>query len=318
MENFRLKVFRAVARHRNFRMAAEDLLLTQPAVTQQIKSLESELDTALFNRSGGKITLTPAGTALLPFAERLAALSDEARQAVAATTGSNAGQLSIAASQTIGQYLLPKLIAAFLAENPKVSITVLSGNTQAVLEAVLDRKGDRRADLGLIEGPAMRQDVRVEPFMQDHMVCVVPAGHEWADETVPVEHLQQATLVTRELGSGSRRIVEQALDKAFARAGLNPRDLRIRMTFDSTEALLSAVEAGLGIAFVSRWAVRSQLALGTLHIARIQGLELSRMFSLATTSGPEPTGLPGTFRRFLLDHAEDLAPRPTGKPAKSK
>jgi DNA-binding transcriptional LysR family regulator len=314
MENFRLKVFRAVARHRNFRMAAEDLLLTQPAVTQQIKALESELDTALFDRSGGPsgrtVTLTPAGAALLPFAERLAALSDEARQAVAVTTGSNAGQLSIAASQTIGQYLLPKLIAAFLSENPRVSITVLGGNTQAVLEAVTDR----RADLGLIEGPAMRQDVRVEPFMQDHMVCVVPAGHEWADESVPLEHLQQANLVTRELGSGSRRIVEQAIE----RAGLNPRDLHIRMTFDSTGALLSAVEAGLGVAFVSRWAVRSQLALGTLHIAHIQRLELSRMFSLATASGPEPTGLPGTFRRFLLEHAEGLAPRPTGNPAKSK
>jgi DNA-binding transcriptional LysR family regulator len=310
MENFRLKVFRAVTRHRNFRMAAEDLLLTQPAVTQQIKALESELDTALFDRSGGRITLTPAGAALLPFAERLATLSDEARQAVAATTGSNAGQLSIAASQTIGQYLLPRLIAAFLAENPKVSITLLSGNTQAVLEAVTAR----RADIGLIEGPAMRQDVRVEPFMQDHLVCVVPAGHEWAGETVPLDHLQQATLVTRELGSGSRRIVEQALEQA----GLNPRDLQIRMTFDSTEALLSAVESGLGIAFVSRWAVRSQLALGTLHIARIQGLKLSRMFSLATVSGPEPTGLPGTFRRFLLEHAEALAPRPTGNPAKSK
>jgi DNA-binding transcriptional LysR family regulator len=314
MENFRLKVFRAVARHRNFRMAAEDLLLTQPAVTQQIKSLESELDTALFDRSGGKITLTPAGAALLPFAERLAALSEEARQAVAATTGSNAGQLSIAASQTIGQYLLPKLIAAFLAENPRVSITVLSGNTQSVLEAVTSH----RAGLGLIEGPAMRQDVRVEPFMQDHMVCVVPAGHEWADETVPLDQLQQATLVTRELGSGSRRIVEQAIEKAFARAGLNPRDLHIRMTFDSTEALLSAVEAGLGIAFVSRWAVRSQLALGTLHIAHIESLELARMFSVATASGPEPTGLSGTFRRFLLEHAELLTPRPTGKPAKSK
>jgi DNA-binding transcriptional LysR family regulator len=310
MENFRLKVFRAVARHNNFRIAAEDLLLTQPAVTQQIKALESELDTALFNRTGGKVTLTPAGLALLPFAERLAALSDEARQAVAATTGSNAGHLSIAASQTIGQYLLPRLIAAFLAENPKVQITTLSGNTQAVLEAVTAH----RADLGLIEGPAMRQDVRIEPFMQDQMVLIVPSGHEWANETISLAQLQQATLVTRELGSGSRRIVEQALTKA----GINPRDLHIRMTFDSTEALLSAVEAGLGIAFVSRWAVRPQLALGTLQTTRVKGLNLARWFSFATVSGPEPTGLTAAFRRFLLEsapaRAEALAPRVTAKP----
>jgi DNA-binding transcriptional LysR family regulator len=307
MENFRLKVFRAVARHCNFRMAAEDLLLTQPAVTQQIKALESELDTALFDRSGGKVSLTPAGLALLPFANQLAALADEARQAVAATTGTNAGQLSIAASQTIGQYLLPRLIAAFLNENPKVTISIVGGNTQAVLEAVTTR----RADLGLIEGPAMRQDVRVEPFMEDHMVLVVPSGHEWANETLSLAQLQQATLVTRELGSGSRRIVEQALE----RAGLNLRDLHIRMTLDSTEALLGAVESGLGIAFVSRWTVRPQLALGSLQIAHVKGLDLARMFSFATVSGPDPTGLTATFRRFLLERAKTLAPRPSGKPS---
>jgi len=310
MENFRLKVFRTVARHRNFRIAAEDLLLTQPAVTQQIKALESELDTALFDRSGGKITLTPAGLALLPFVERLAALADEARQAVAATSGRKAGKLTLAASQTIGQYLLPKLIAAFLADNPRVEVHVISGNTQAVLEAVLDHKTTARADLGLIEGPAMRQDVHLTPFMQDHMVCIVPAGHEWANEDVSLDQLQQATYLTRELGSGSRRIVEQALEAA----GVRVKDLRIRMTFDSTEALLSAVEAGLGIAFVSRWAVRSQLALGTLQTARIRGLQLARMFSIALPVGPEPGGLTGAFHRFLLERAESLAPRSTGRP----
>src|ERR1700744_1824203 len=98
MENFRLRVFRAVARHHNFRVAAEELLLTQPAITQQIKALESELGVALFDRSGGKVTLTTAGATLLPFANQLAELSEEARQAVAPTTSSNVGRLNIAAS----------------------------------------------------------------------------------------------------------------------------------------------------------------------------------------------------------------------------
>jgi LysR family transcriptional regulator, transcriptional activator of the cysJI operon len=306
MENFRLRVFRAVARHSNFRMAAEELLLTQPAITQQIKALESELGVALFDRSGGKVTLTTAGATLLPFANQLAELSEEARQAVAATTSSNVGRLNIAASQTTGQYLLPRLIAAFLLENPKVEINLLSGNTQTVIEALVDH----RVQLGLIEGPAMRQDIRVDPFMEDHMICVVPAGHEWAGEEIEPAQLQNADFVTRELGSGSRRIVEQALE----RAGIRVRDLNVRMTFDSTEALLSAVEAGLGIAFVSRWAVRSQLALGTLRVAHVRGLQLARMLSLVTAAGPEPTGLTGTFHRFILERAEALAPRPTGKP----
>jgi LysR family transcriptional regulator, transcriptional activator of the cysJI operon len=305
MENFRLRVFRSVARHLNFRIAAEELLLTQSAVTQQIKALESELDVPLFDRGGGRVTLTPAGACLLPYAERLAALAEEGREAVAAATGDHAGRLALGASQTIGQYLLPRLIAGFLQENPRVRISVMGGNTQTILEALVEH----RVQLCLIEGPAMRRDVQVEPFMEDHMVCVVPSGHEWADQEVTVKELAQASLVTRELGSGSRRIVEQALEQA----GVEVKKLRLAMTFDSTEGLLSAVEAGLGIAFVSRWAVRNQLALGTLKLARVRGLNLSRMFSMATVAGPEPAGVARLFQRFVLERAEELAPRATGR-----
>jgi LysR family transcriptional regulator, transcriptional activator of the cysJI operon len=310
MENFRLRVFRAVARHLNFRIAAEELLLTQSAVTQQIKALESEMDVPLFDRAGGRVSLTPAGAALLPFADRLAALAAEAREAVAAANGASTGRLVLGASQTIGQYLLPRLIAGFLEQNPKVDISVIGGNTQTILEALVEH----RVQLCLIEGPAMRRDVQVEPFMEDHMVCVVPSGHEWADQEIDVNELQQATLVARELGSGSRRIVEQAMEKA----GLEVKKLRLLMTFDSTEGLLSAVEAGLGVAFVSRWAVRNQLALGTLKLARVRELNLARMFSLATVAGPEPTGIARAFHRFVLEHAEGLAPRATGRKAPVK
>src|ERR1700728_5006904 len=177
MENFRLRVFCAVARHLNFRMAAEELLLTQSAVTQQVKALEAELDVPLFDSAGGRVSLTAAGAALLPFVTRLAALSEEARGAVAAASGRSAGRLALGASQTIGQYLLPKLIAGFLKENPGVEMSVLGGNTQTILEALVEH----RVQLCLIEGPPMRRDVRLEQFMEDHMVCVVPADHEWAD-----------------------------------------------------------------------------------------------------------------------------------------
>ena len=306
MENFRLRVFRAVAHHLNFRIAAEELSLTQSAVTQQIKALESELDTPLFDRNGGRVALTAAGQALVPLAEKLAGLAAEAQEAVAATKGVHAGKLAIGASQTIGQYLLPRLIAGFLREHPQVKITVTGGNTQTILEALVDH----RVQISLIEGPALRKDVRLHPFMEDHMVCVVPAGHPWADHDVELEQLPQASFVARELGSGSRRIVEQAMEGA----GVDVKKLNLVMTFDSTEGLLSAVEAGLGIAFVSRWAVRNQLALGTLKVVRVKGLKLARMFSLATAAGPDPSGTVGAFHRFVLEHAEQWAPRSTGKP----
>jgi LysR family transcriptional regulator, transcriptional activator of the cysJI operon len=310
MENFRLRVFRAVAHHLNFRLAAEELLLTQPAVTQQIKALEEELSATLFNRAGGQVSLTAAGETLLPFAEQLKRLSDEAREAVAAASGSTTGRLAVGASQTIGQYLLPKLIASFQTEQPQVEISIAGGNTHAVLEKLRARQ----VHIALIEGPAMGKDVRVKPFMEDHMVCIVPAGHEWADQEITIKDLKHMTLLLREQGSGSRRIIENAFEKA----GLRSKDLKLGMTFDSTEGLLSAVEAGLGVAFVSRWAVRNQLALKTLKLAHVRGLSLSRMFSLATPAGPEPGGVAGVFYRFVLERAEELAPRSTGRTSNEK
>ncbi len=303
IENFRMSVFRMVARHVSFSRAAEELLLTQPAVTQQIKALEEELGVALFNRGGGRIALTPGGAALLPFAERLRAVGEEAIAAVAAAYGEQAGELSLGASRTIAQYVLPGLMAAFLLRNPKVRLTVRSGNTDEILRGLV--AGD--IQLGLVEGPEQRRDVHIEPFMYDRMVLVVPAGHEWAGQQIALEELKTQPLLAREFGSGSRRVVEQAL----AAAGINVKDLFIRMELDLTEGLLHAVEAGLGVTFVSRWAVRNQLALGTLKVCKVRGLKLSRSFSLAYPAGPEPSGNMGIFRAFLLNNAANISPRRT-------
>ena len=300
MENFRLKVFRVVARHLNFTRAAEELLLTQPAVTQQIKALEDEYCVPLFDRRGGRILLTAAGAALLPYAEQLKTISDEAFEAVTSTSGSHAGALAIGASQTIGQYLLPNFVADFLREYPRVAITAISGNTDEMLAAV----AEHRVQIALIEGPALRKDLHIEPFMQDQMVLVVPASHEWAGQEVDAQELCRVPLLMREFGSGSRRVIENAL----AKAGVKKKDMKTVMELDSTEGLLSAVEAGLGATFVSRWAVRNQLALRTLATARVRGLKLSRQFSLVYPSGPEPRGNAGAFHRFILSRASQTHP----------
>ena len=301
IENFRIRVFRAVAQHLNFSRAAEELLLTQPAVTQQIKALEDELGVSLFDRGGGRITLTPGGAALLPFAEQMKTLGKDAVTAVAGAYGQEAGELGVGASQTIGQYLLPTFIAGFRQAHPKVRITACSGNTDAMLEALLTKS----IQIALVEGPEQRNDLHIEPFMEDHMVLVVPASHEWAGHEITAVDLKAQPLLVREYGSGSRRIVEQALGIV----GIKPKDLTISMELDSTEGLLSAVEAGLGVTFVSRWAVRNQLALGTLKLARVKDLKLARRFSMAYAAGPDPGGNVGAFRSFLLSHAMDIAPR---------
>ena len=298
MENFRLKVFRLVSCNASFSRAAEQLLLTQPAVSQQIKALEDEYGVPLFDRRSGRVQLTAAGAALLPFAERLKALSDEAFAAVANASGALAGELPLGASQTISQYLLPKFISGFLLSHPRVRVSARSGNTDAILDLLTAHE----IDLALIEGPALRRDVHVEPFMQDEMVLVVPAGHAWADADLPLRALQDAPLLLREFGSGSRRVIERALTAA----GLDLKTLVTPFELDSTEGLLSAVEAGLGVTFVSRWAVRNQLALQTLRLAYVRDLELTRMFSIAYAAGPEPSGAAGAMRQFLLDCGEKL------------
>jgi len=281
--------------------------LTQPAVTQQVKALEDELGVPLFDRSGGRITLTAGGKVLLPLADQMKEISDQAFAAVTEAFGEPAGELAVGASQTIAQYLLPNFIAGFIKAHPRIRIVARSGNTKAMLDDLVAH----HIQVALIEGPDQRKDLNIEPFFQDHMVLVVPTSHEWADQEIDIEALKQQPLLMREFGSGSRRVVE----KALVAAGLQKKDLRIQMELDSTEGLLSAVEAGLGVTFVSRWAVRNQLSLGTLKIARVRGLKLSRQFSIAYPAGPAPTGNVGAFHRFLLSTSFELAPRPTGKQA---
>jgi DNA-binding transcriptional LysR family regulator len=226
---------------------------------------------------------------------------EEAVAAIAGAYGQQAGELVLGASQTIGQCLLPQLIATFLNSYPRVSVTARSDNSDATLEALMAGE----IQLALIEGPEQRRDLRIEPFMEDHMVLVVPAGHEWADQEVEVGDFCRQRLLLREFGSGSRRVVEQCL----AAVGLKEKVLSAAMEFDSNEGLLSAVEAGLGVTFVSRWAVRNQLSLGTLKLARIGSLKLSRKFSMAYPAGPEPVGNVGAFRAILPMRSLDLAPR---------
>ena len=307
IENFRVRVFRTVAHHLNFSRAAEELFLTQPAVTQQVKALEDEIGVPLFDRSGGRITLTAGGKVLLPFADKMKEVSDQAFSAVAETSGQQAGELAVGASQTIGQYLLPNFVAGFVKAYPRIRVIVRSGNTEATLDALLAHE----VHLALIEGPNRRKDLNIEPFLQDHMVLVVPPSHEWADQEVGVDALKQQPLLMREFGSGSRRVVE----KAIVAAGLQKKDLKIQMELDSTEGLLSAVEAGLGVTFVSRWAVRNQLSLGTLKIARVRGLKLSRQFSIAYLAGPAPTGNAGAFHTIPAVSIERSCTSSDGKAA---
>ncbi|MDR3744971.1 MAG: selenium metabolism-associated LysR family transcriptional regulator [Acidobacteriaceae bacterium] len=297
LENFRLVVFRAVAEQHSFRKAAEELYLTQPAVSLQIKALEEEVGVQLFDRTGAQIALTEAGGILLNYSQQAYALLGQAQQEIAALSGGHAGGLALGASTTIAQYVLPRLLGEFSRAYPRVHLTMISGNTEQIVEAVEAQK----IALGLIEGPARSRDVKTEPFLQDELVLIVPSAHEWAElKSIPCAEIAAAPLLMRERGSGTRRVVEMAL----ASQCIKRSSLQIVMELDSTEAIKSAVEAGLGVGFVSRWAIAKDLRLNnSFKIVEVDGLRIQRKFQLVYAAGPEPQGLAQQFRSFLLSRA---------------
>jgi LysR family transcriptional regulator, transcriptional activator of the cysJI operon len=294
LENFRLTVFRKVAEQLSFRKAAEELYLTQPAVSQQIKALEEELGVVLLDRSGSQVKLTPAGTALLQYAEESGRLLREARHAIANLSGTQSGVLSLGASTTIAQYVLPRLLSEFCGSHPRVHPTLMSGNTEQIVTAVEEEK----IALGFIEGPPRSRDLALAPFLEDELVLLAPAAHEWAErKEIAAEDLTTVPLLMRERGSGTRHIVELALERHRIRRS----SLKVAMELDSTEAIKSAVDAGFGVGFVSRWAIAQDARLGpAFRIVGIRGVRFRRHFSVVSVKGPELTGPAAEFRSFVL------------------
>ena len=294
LENFRLTVFRKVAEQLSFRKAAEELYLTQPAVSLQVKALEEELGVVLFDRSGSRVGLTPAGKALRKYAEQSSRLLHEARHAVAAFSGTQNGLLTLGASTTIAQYVLPRLLSDFCTAHPRVCPTLTSGNTEEIVTAVEEEK----IVLGFIEGPPRSRDLSLTPFLEDELVLLVPNAHQWAERTeIAPDVLAGAPLLMRERGSGTRRIVELA----FERHHIPRSSLNAVMELDSTEAIKSAVEAGFGVGFVSRWAIAKDARFGSaFRTLEIKGMRFHRHFVLVSRKAPELSGPAAEFRNYVL------------------
>jgi len=236
----------------------------------------------------------------------MAALASEAERKLGSEVGKVSGEFPLGVSTTIAQYVLPRLLGAFLDENARVRFSLHSGNTSEIVQLLLDNK----ISVGLIEGPARHRGIRTEPFMQDELVLIAPPDFEF--NHLSRAQFMAATLLIREQGSGSRRVVEIALEKA----GYKFKSFKKVMDLDSTETIKSAVESGLGIGFVSRWAISKELELGALKVAEVAGLKIVRHFSLVSRTGPDLQGPPGAFRAFALGRARILSDAPR-KPLRS-
>ncbi|ROR29815.1 selenium metabolism-associated LysR family transcriptional regulator [Inmirania thermothiophila] len=257
MADRRLQVFHTVARLLSFTKAAEALHMTQPAVTFQIRQLEEQFNTRLFDRTHNRISLTEAGRAVYRYADQIFVLYREMENAVREITGEIAGSLAIGASTTIAEYMLPALLGDFKHHHPDVHIQLKVSNTEGIVSMV----EQNTVDLGVVEGPVGNRNLAVEICRMDQLVAIVPPHHPLAGEaSVTPARLLEYPYVDREEGSGTREVVEQYLREQ----GIDPSGVRAVLELGNPEAIKGAVEAGMGVAIISRATLQKELALGTL------------------------------------------------------
>lgn len=257
MADRRLQVFYTVARLLSFTKAAEELHMTQPAVTFQVRQLEEQFNTRLFDRTHNRISLTEAGKKVYESAEKIFSIYSEMDNSVRELTGDISGVLILGASSTIAEYMLPVLLGDFKAEHPDVTVRLKVANTDGIVSQV----ENNAIDLGVVEAPVTNKNLVVEECRTDQLVIIVPPGHALANETVvSLKCIADYPFICREEGSGTREVMLESMNLA----GMNPNDLTIGMELGSTEAIKGAVEAGMGISITSSATIQKEIKLGTL------------------------------------------------------
>jgi DNA-binding transcriptional LysR family regulator len=291
MDTRQLAAFCAVVERRSFSQAAEQLGVTQPAVSLQIRSLEKRLGHQLLDRSGRRVEPTEAGSRLYRSAQRLLAMEEQLLADLGdEAEGELAGRLEIGASTGPGGIVLPVVLAEFQQQHPGVHVALAVSDTQHVVEQVARRE----VELGVVGASRRHRGVVFEPFYRDEVVLAVPRGHRFAGKAVTLEELKGEPLVLMQEGAGVRQVIEEELRTA----GLRLRDLDVRLELGLQESARSAVLAGYGVTFISRSAIEADLAAGTVEVGRVEGLDPSREISLVRSVGRAETRVAQAFVGF--------------------
>ena len=269
-----LKVFHAVARRLSYSRAAEQLYISQPAVSRVVQDLEKAVGTPLFLRQGKRISLTEAGRRVYDYAQRVLDLTDELEQAIREMEDVTKGRLRLAACSTLGIYVLPAFLSLFRQRYPNIDISLHVANSQLAAEAV--RQGDHH--LGFVSMEIESPGIQWQTLARDELVVIVPAGHPFAGQTVTGAQLCQEPLLLRDPGSGTRRCVELELER------LGQRPERV-VEMGGTESIKRAVTAGLGVSAVSGRSLAGTEADGSLAIVTVEGMDLTRPLGLLTRKG---------------------------------
>jgi len=291
MDTRQLAAFCAVVERESFSQAAEQLGVTQPAVSLQIRSLEKRLGFQLLDRSGRRVEPTDAGRRLYRSALRMLAQEEQLLAELGEEVeGELSGRLELGASTGPGGTVIPVTLAEFQQRHPAVPVALTVSDTQRIVEEVARRE----LELGVVGAARRHRGVVFEPFFRDEVVLAVPRGHRFADRTISLAELQKEPLILMQEGAG----VRQVIDDELRAVGVRLRDLDVRLELGLQESARSAVLAGYGVTFISRTAVEADVVAGTLAIARVEGIDASREISLVRASGRAETRVAQSFVDF--------------------
>jgi len=293
MDLHQIEIFCTLIKLRSFSRAAEALYLTQPTVSGHIKNLETELGVRLLDRLGKRVVPTEQGEILYRCGQKLLVLRDQARQEIEAVSGRMSGLLKIGGSTIPGAYILPSFIGAFKKEHPSLSIQLMIDDTAKVAQAVKDGE----LSIGIVGARVSDGHLESHAFLTDELVVAVPADHSWAHKkSIHVEALKSEPFILREEGSGTRRIMEEHLEKA----GISLAELNTVAVVGSSDAVRQAVKAGLGVSILSIRALQGDIEAGRMSAVRLKGLQLERSFSIILLKGKSRSPLCQKFLEFLM------------------
>jgi DNA-binding transcriptional LysR family regulator len=301
-----LRVFEQVARHRSMSRAAEALHLTQPAVSMQVKQLETLVGMPLLEQVGRRLFLTEAGAELAEHARRIGIQVAEAESALNQLRGLERGQLRLAVVSTVN-YVVPRLLASFSEKHPGVHISLQVANREAVLAAL----ADNRTDLAITGQPPDDIDVVAQHFMDNPLVVIAPPGHALARQRhIPLARLRDEVLLVREAGSGTRA----AMQRFFIERGI---ELRTGSELGTNEAIKQAVQAGLGLGVISAQTIELELETRRLVVLPVEGFPILRHWYIVHRTQKRLSAAAQAFRAHLLAHDPSAVP-PARRPGRGR
>lgn len=296
----RLNTFITVYEKRSFSEAAKILFVSQPTITAHIKALEEELDSKLFERTTKKVLPTASAHILFKYAKRIVRFTQLAQKEISNMKDNPHDNLPIGASMTIGEYILPSFLKKFKDQFPLISINTQITNSENIIKSI----NNRQIEIGLIETPLEVTNIKMEPILEDEIVLIAPNSFQFKKEkTITKEELTKIPLIMREKGSGTREVTESYIEKA----NVSDDSLQIVMELGSTESIKSAVEAGLGAAFVSKNVIHKELKLKLLKAYHLENIRFKRFFYIVYR---EDLVL-STSAELFLQHLRDFSKRGT-------